>query len=54
MGSREDDAYWNTKYAEASCHVHGEDGMYYDGGADEWYCQDCENDDENLGAYNNG
>lgn len=47
MGSREDDEYWSTKYAEASCHTHGE--MYYDGGIDEWICQDCENEEEEDG-----
>lgn len=32
--------YWNTKYAEAECYVHG-DTMYFDTDADEWECYDC-------------
>jgi len=54
MGSREDDAYWDTKYAEASCHAHGADSMEYDPVEEEWICWDCEDDKENLGAYKNG
>lgn len=54
MGSREDDEYWDTKYAEASCHEHGEDEMYYDHSEGDWYCLACQKDDENLEAYNNG
>lgn len=42
MGSREDDDYWNTKYAEASCHLHGDDYMYYDEDLEEWVCEECE------------
>lgn len=41
MGSREDDDYWNTKYAEASCYEHGEDGMWFDSYSNEWVCDDC-------------
>ncbi len=40
MGSREDDDYWSVKYAEATCHEHGE--MYYDEDAEDWRCSDCE------------
>lgn len=40
MGSREDDAWWDNKYAEAECYDHGE--MYYDDDAEEWRCSDCE------------
>jgi hypothetical protein len=54
MGSREDDEYWDTKYAEATCYVHGEDEMYYSHSEGEWYCLHCQKDDENLEAYNNG
>lgn len=59
MGSREDDDYWNTKYAEASCYEHGEgDHMWYDGL--EWQCDNCgyvDYDDvqaANEEAYNYG
>jgi hypothetical protein len=34
--------YWNTKYAEASCHTHGEWAMLYDEDSEEWVCQECE------------
>lgn len=50
MGSREDDDYWNVKYAEATCHEHG-DVMYYDEDEAEWRCPDCE---ENEVAYRYG
>ena len=40
MGSREDDDYWNTKYAEALCHLHG-DTMYWNPELGEWECYDC-------------
>lgn len=50
MGSREDDDYWNTKYAEASCHEHG-DTMDYDEDLEEWYCFECL---ENEVAYKYG
>lgn len=42
MGTREDDEYWNTKYAEAECHEHPESDMYYDEDEAEWYCDDCQ------------
>ena len=44
MGSREDDAYWESKYAEATCHEHGE--MYWDAEEAEWRCSDCEENEE--------
>lgn len=50
MGSRSDDDYWNVKYAEATCHEHG-DVMYYDEDEAEWRCPDCE---ENEVAYRYG
>lgn len=40
MGSQEDDDYWNTKYAESSCHTHGET-TYYDAESGEWECYEC-------------
>jgi hypothetical protein len=49
-----------VKYAEASCHEHGEGEMYYDGGIDEWCCSTCQDDEyddteaANLEAYNYG
>jgi len=46
MGSRTDDGYWDTKYAEASCHEHGADDMTYEDG--EWVCIECEYDNEGL------
>lgn len=46
MGSREDDEYWNDKYAEASCYFHGEDEMWYDTHVGEWRCGECDYDDE--------
>lgn len=39
MGSREDDDYWNTKYAEASCYEHGEEFMWYDSISGDWVCE---------------
>lgn len=44
MGSREDDDYWNTKYAEASCHKHPGSDMYYDEDEGEWLCDDCQSE----------
>lgn len=41
MGSREDDDYFNTKYAEATCHQHG-DSMSWDEDEAEWFCLECE------------
>jgi len=32
--------YWNTKYAESTCHEHG-DTTYYDAESGEWECYDC-------------
>lgn len=41
MGSREDDDYWNNRYAEVpECEVHG-DTQYFNSEADEWECYDC-------------
>lgn len=45
MGSREDDDYWNTKYAEAECYEHG-DNMYWEPEEGEWKCYDCDEEDE--------
>lgn len=45
MGSREDDAYWDTKYAEAECYVHG-DTMYWEPDSGEWECYDCINEED--------
>lgn len=45
MGSREDDAYWNEKYAEAECYEHG-DTMVYDEDEAEWVCTECTHDDK--------
>lgn len=47
---QEDRDYWNDKYAEATCHTHG-DVMYYDEDEAEWRCPDCE---ENEVAYLHG
>jgi hypothetical protein len=44
VGSREDDEYWNTKYAEASCHEHGD--MEWDEDEAEWFCLVCEEEEE--------
>jgi len=54
MGSRSDDDYWNTKYAEASCHEHGGDDMIYDTEEGEWICLTCEDDDEIERIYRFG
>ena len=54
MGSREDDDWFNTKYAEASCHVHGEDDMSYDDFEGEWCCGECFIDDELKEIHRNG
>lgn len=54
MGAREDDEYWNTKYAEASCYEHGEDWMYFDGPSGEWVCVECETEDELNRTYKYG
>ena len=45
MGSREDDDYWNTKYAEAECLEHG-GTMIYDEDEGEWVCTECAYDDK--------
>lgn len=54
MGSREDDEHWDTKYAEASCHEHGDADMTYDTDEGEWVCIECEYDDELNGIYKHG
>lgn len=51
MGSREDDDWFNVKYAEASCHEHGPDEMYFDEDAGEHFCQECINEDEPSTIY---
>lgn len=43
MGSREDDDWFNQKYAEASCYEHGD--MEWDEDEAEWYCPECEEED---------
>jgi len=54
MGSREDDDWFNVKYAEASCYEHGEDEMYYDHIDGEYYCLACQNEDEKVETDNHG
>lgn len=54
MGSREDDEYWNTKYAEAECYEHGEDFTWYNSLSGEWECDECLTEDELNGTYNYG
>jgi hypothetical protein len=44
MGSRSDDDYWNTKYAEAECHKHEGSDMCYDDEEGEWLCDDCQSE----------
>lgn len=44
MGSREDDNYWNTKYAEAECYDHPSSDMYYSEEEGEWLCDDCQSE----------
>lgn len=47
MGSREDDAYWDDKYAaDVECEDHGSGEMYYDEDEAEWVCLLCEDLDE--------
>jgi len=46
MGSFEDDAWFNDKYAEASCYVHGDADMWYDEDEGGWACGLCDEDDE--------
>ena len=48
MGDYLDDAYWNDKYANASCYEHGEDPMIYRDG--DWVCVECDpgEDDEEI------
>lgn len=46
MGSPTDDGYWDTRYAEPSCHVHGDGDMVWDTEEAEWICLECEYDDE--------
>lgn len=43
-----------SDYAEASCHLHGEDDMEYDTCDGEWYCGRCFIDDELREIYKNG
>lgn len=45
MGAREDDDYWNEKYAEAECYEHG-GTMIYDEDEAEWVCTECTYDDK--------
>jgi hypothetical protein len=41
MGSREDDDYWNVKYAEAhECEIHG-DTQYHNSELGEYECYEC-------------
>lgn len=55
MGSREDDDWFNVKYAEASCYEHGAgDHMYFDAEASEWFCEECDHDDEMNRVYRYG
>lgn len=55
MGSREDDEYWNDKYDhEPSCEEHGEDEMYYDHSEAEYYCLQCQREDEITEIYKYG
>lgn len=54
MGSREDDDYWNVKYAEASCHEHGPDEMYYSHTEGEHYCLACDREEELTRIYKYG
>lgn len=52
MGSREDDDYWNEKYAEASCPEHGATPeMRYSDIAGEWICGECQDEDEVTEIY---
>lgn len=56
MGSFEDNAHWESKYAEAECHDHG-DTMVYDEDEAEWVCIECTYDDTqaaNEEAYQYG
>lgn len=51
---QEDRDYWNTKYAEASCHKHEGSDMWFDADEGEWVCEDCEDEDELTRAYRFG
>lgn len=46
MGSRTDDDYWNTRYAEASCYEHGDENMWWDSLEGEWICVICQGEEE--------
>lgn len=47
MGSREDDEYWAARYAEPPfCSIHEDEEMGYDSLEGEWWCRECEYDDE--------
>lgn len=46
MAAREDDDYWNVKYAEASCYEHGDENMWYDELTGEWVCGLDDSEDE--------
>lgn len=54
MGAREDDDWFNVKYAEATCYEHGPDDMYYDEDAGEHFCQECVNEDDIERIYKRG
>lgn len=41
-------------YAEASCHEHGADEMYFDVDAGEWFCQTCIDEDDLNTIYKRG
>lgn len=46
--------YWNVRYAEASCLEHGEDNMNYNTLDGEWYCAECEEQEELERIYKHG
>lgn len=55
MGSREDDEYWNLKYADPPfCSIHEDEEMSWDKEGGEWWCWACDFDDETSREYYRG
>lgn len=47
MGSFEDEAWWSVKYdQDPACDEHGEDEMYFSHTEGEFYCLQCQKEDE--------
>lgn len=55
MGSFEDDAHWNNKYDQAGyCEVHEDEELKRDEFMGDFWCYECEYDDELKELRNHG